>query len=166
MLAGPSVKGWKKFYMNKSMYHLLANINTISLMAYLWITQSCWGDSSSIFQWPFSFLFFSYKLNLLGGNWFAKSYRFQVYDSIKHNLPTALPQAKPISIPIYPLCPLFLVSEPTVGFKVSSLGPTATVRRTCWVLHLHRVSAYKRSQGKRRHMGCNDLEKCQAEECF
>lgn len=105
-------------------------------MAYLWMTQSCWGGSSSIFQWPFSFLF---NWNLLGWDWFATPYCFEVHNSIKRNLHTALPQDKPLSMPVYPLFAhffWFLVSESAVSFKVSTSRPSATIRRTYWVLHL------------------------------
>lgn len=56
MPAGSSVMDWTKLYLNKgvftdtfSTYHLLANMKTVSVMAHLWITQSCWG-----FQFHFS----------------------------------------------------------------------------------------------------------------
>lgn len=71
MPAGSSIMDWKEFYMNKSlitdtfsMYHLLANMKTISLMAYLWISQSCWGDYNSIF--PMTFWFLNLKWVLKG----------------------------------------------------------------------------------------------------
>lgn len=68
--AGSRIMDWKKFSLNGkvfsdtfSMYHLLANIKTISQTTYLWITQSCWG-----LQFHFSndlLLVFKSKMSLI-----------------------------------------------------------------------------------------------------
>lgn len=133
MPAGSSVMGWKEFYTNRRMYHLLANRKTISLMAYLWITQSCWEDSSSIPQWPFSFL----SIELIEMTLVHKT--IQVASVYLKNKPSAHCIVHPPprqSLLLSPNSTLlayffwFLILQWVL--KGSLLGPNVAIGKTCW----------------------------------